>query len=203
MTILLLDDHPLFRAGLRLLLGTLGQGQDILEASNIKDALELVAAHPEIQLCFLDLQLHDEDGLQIIENFKTVAPDVLVVIVSASEETSIMRACLDAGAMSYIPKSATPEVLAEALQYVLAGSIYLPSQLIFEHKPIPTAPLVLTPRHKDVLKGLCLGLPTKSIARNLSLSDHTVKEYISNLFRILNVRNRTEAVIKATQLKLL
>jgi DNA-binding NarL/FixJ family response regulator len=79
--------------------------------------------------------------------------------------------------------------------------VYLPPNLYdFGYEP-EKLPCVLSPRQRDVLRGLCRGLPTKSIARDLSLSEHTVKEYIAAVFRLLNVHNRTEAVIKASEMK--
>lgn len=202
MKILLLDDHALFRAGMRLLLGTLGRDALTLEAETIAEALAITAEHPDLQLCLLDLNLRNENGLDALDRIKTAASDVAIVVVSSNDEAALIRQCLDVGAMSFIAKSAPPEVLAEALRYVLAGEIYLPAQLFDEHD-MELSPLVLSPRQRDVLRGLCRGLSTKSIARDLMLSDFTVKDYIASLFRLLNVHNRTEAVIKAGRLKLL
>jgi DNA-binding NarL/FixJ family response regulator len=101
--------------------------------------------------------------------------------------------------MSFIPKSVTPEILTHALQRVLAGAVYLPDQVVTTLQAAPPrAPL--TSRQLQVLNGLSRGLPTKLIARELELSEYTVKEYIANIFQALDVHNRTEAVIKASQL---
>ena len=203
MKILLLDDHALFRAGLRLLLSTLGRHSTTLEAGTIDEAMTIAIAHPDLQLCLLDLNLRNENGLMALAKIKSVAPDVAVVVVSSSDEPALVRTCLDAGAMSFISKSAEPEILAEALRHVLAGSVYLPHRLLDSESDAHEQAVTLSPRQRDVLRGLCRGLPTKSIARDLLLSDHTVKEYIAALFRLLNVHNRTEAVIKASRMKLL
>jgi len=201
MKILLLDDHALFRAGLRLLLGTIRHNLTTFEAGSINEAMAIIARHPDMQLCLLDLNLHNENGLLAMDQLKLAAPDMAVVVVSSSDDVSLIRKCLDAGAMSFISKSAAPETLAKALRYVLAGSVYLPPKLYdFGNEPEKSA-CVLSPRQRDVLRGLCRGLPTKSIARDLSLSEHTVKEYITAVFRLLNVHNRTEAVIKASEMK--
>lgn len=202
MKILLLDDHALFRAGLRLLLDTLGRYSTTLEAGTIDEALAIAIAHPDLQLCLLDLNLRNENGLTALARIKSAAPDVTVVVVSSSDDAALVRTCLDAGAMSFISKSAAPEVLAEALKHVLAGAIYLPPRMLDTEVDSSGPPITLSPRQRDVLRGLCRGLSTKSIARNLSLSDHTVKEYITAIFRLLKVHNRTEAVIKASRMKL-
>ena len=201
MKILIVDDHALFRAGLRLLLATIGQNVSCLEASNVNDALALLAEHADLQLCLLDLALKNEHGLEAIQKIKEIAPQVAVVVVSGADDSAIIRSCIDAGAMSFIPKSVAPEVLTKALQHVLSGAVYLPEQIVSALEDTQKRPL-LTPRQLQVLQCLNRGLPTKLISRELELSEHTVKEYIALVFQALGARNRTEAVIKASRLQL-
>ena len=202
MKILLIDDHALFRAGLRMLLATIDRDVVILEAATTREALALAEAHPDLRLCLLDLNLKNEHGLRALNRIREAASEVAIVIVSGTEEISTVHACIDAGAMSYIPKSVTPEVLTEALRQVLAGTIFLPPEISGGTDSDEAARPVLTPRQRDVLRALSRGLPTKSISRELSLSEHTVKEHITTIFRILGARNRTEAVIKASRFKM-
>jgi DNA-binding NarL/FixJ family response regulator len=199
--ILIVDDHALFRAGLRMLLGTIGQNVECLEAANVSDALALISQHTDIQLCLLDLALKNEHGLDAVQKIKETAPQVAVVVVSGADDSATIRSCIDAGAMSFIPKSVTPEVMTKALHHVLSGAVYLPEQIVSAMQGAPPRPL-LTPRQLQVLHCLSRGLPTKLISRELALSEHTVKEYIALVFQALGVRNRTEAVIKASQLRL-
>ena len=201
MELLLVDDHTLFRAGLRMLLRALDPGLLILEAGSMAEAVEQAREHPDLRLCLLDLRLQDGFGLRAIDAIREAAPQVAMVVVSGSESAATIRDCIDAGAMSYIPKSATPEVLTYALRRVLTGNFHLPEGVLpagEEDKPRP----VLSPRQRDVLRCLGRGLPSKLIARELGLSVHTVKEYISAIFTSLHARNRTEAVIKASRLDL-
>jgi DNA-binding NarL/FixJ family response regulator len=200
--ILIVDDHALFRAGLRMLLSTIGQNVHCLEAANAADALALIAQHADLQLCLLDLALKNEHGFQAIQKIKETAPQVAVVVVSGVDDSATIRSCIDAGAMSFIPKSVTPEVLTQALQHVLSGAVYLPEQIVSAMEDTPQRRPLLTPRQFQVLQCLSRGLPTKLISRELELSEHTVKEYIALVFQALGVRNRTEAVIKAGQLRL-
>ncbi len=202
MKILLVDDHALFRAGLRMLLATLDRSIEILEAATLAQAITLATAHPDLQLCLLDLSLRDEYGLRALSQIRAAAPEVAVVVVSGAEEVSTVRACIDAGAMSYIPKSAPPDVLTQAMRQVLAGSIFLPDGLLTDASLTQATRPVLTPRQRDVLRGLSRGLPTKSISRELALSEHTVKVHIAAVFHILGAHNRTEAVIKASRIDL-
>jgi DNA-binding NarL/FixJ family response regulator len=198
--ILLVDDHALFRAGLRMLLATLEEDIHCLEAATVAQALELVVQHPDLELCLLDLALKNELGFGVIQSIKDTAPQAAVIVVSGSEETATIRSCIDAGAMSFIPKSVTPQVLTHALRRVLTGAVYLPDQVVSALQS-PLEQLALSPRQLQVLHGLSRGLPTKLIARELNLSEHTVKEYIGAVFQALGVHNRTEAVIKASQLQ--
>jgi DNA-binding NarL/FixJ family response regulator len=200
--ILIVDDHALFRAGLRMLLSTIGQNVNCLEAEHAADALALIAQHSDLQLCLLDLALKNEHGFQAIQKIKETAPQVAVVVVSGVDDSATIRSCIDAGAMSFIPKSVTPEILTQALQHVLSGAVYLPEQIVSAMADTPQQRPLLTPRQFQVLQCLSRGLPTKLIARELQISEHTVKEYIALVFQALGVRNRTEAVIKAGQLRL-
>jgi DNA-binding NarL/FixJ family response regulator len=198
--ILIVDDHALFRAGLRMLLATIGQNVSCLECGSIDAALDCIAQHPDLTLCLLDLSLKNESGLGAIQKIKAAAPQVSIVIVSGADDSATIRSCIDAGAMSFIPKSVTPEVLTQALQHVLRGAVFLPEQIV---SALAESPAVnLTPRQSQVLNCLNRGLPTKLIARELELSEHTVKDHIAMLFQVLGASNRTEAVIKASRLRL-
>jgi DNA-binding NarL/FixJ family response regulator len=199
--ILLIDDHALFRAGLRMLLATIGHNVSCVEAGSITDALALLEHDPDVQMCLLDLALKNEHGLAAIQRIKEIAPRAAVVVVSGAEDSATIARCIDAGAMSFIPKSVSPEVLKYALQQVLAGAVYLPEQIISAIENQPPCPR-LTPRQLQVLRALSRGLPTKLIARELELSEYTVKDHIAVVFQALGARNRTEAVIKASQLHL-
>jgi two-component system nitrate/nitrite response regulator NarL len=199
--ILIIDDHALFRAGLRMLLATIGQNVNCLEAASVGEALALISKHPDISLCLLDLALKNEDGLTGIQRIKEASPTSAVVVVSGADDSATIRSCIDAGAMSFIPKSVTPEIMTKALHHVLSGAIYLPEQIVSALDEAPRRPL-LPPRQQQVLQCLSRGLPTKLISRELGLSEHTVKEYIALVFQALGAHNRTEAVIKASQLGL-
>ena len=202
MKTLLVDDHALFRAGLRMLLRTLRPDAVVVEAATVDDALAAAAAHPDLELCLLDLSLKGEHVLDALVRLRHAAPDVAVVIVSGTEEVATMHACIEAGAMSFIPKSVTPEVLLEALRRVMAGTVWLPDAMLAVEAPVaPQSPL-LTPRQLDVMRCLNRGLATKSISRELDLSENTVKEHIASIFRALGVHNRTQAVIQAGRLRI-
>lgn len=202
MKILVVDDHALFRAGLRLLLQSIEHDAEVLEASTLDEAIALTIAHPDLSICLLDLNLEGESGLDGLARLKQVAPDVAAVVVSAAHDPVTIHACLDVGAMSFVPKSMPPATLALAMREVLVGNVYLPPDVLAHARSSGTAAPTLSRRQHDVLRALGRGLPTKSIARELGLSEHTVKEYISALFSVLKVSNRTEAVVTASVLGL-
>jgi len=202
MKILLVDDHALFRAGLRMLLTTYHRDAVMFEAATITEALEVCAANADLQLCLLDLSLKTEDGLKSLARVAEAAPLAAIVVVSSTEDPVTICACLDAGAMSFIPKSAPPAVLAEALRQVLGGAVYLPAQVLTGTANLPERP-ILSARQHEVLRAVSRGLSNKLIAAELGLSESTVKEYLGLVFQALGVRNRTEAVIRAMQFRLL
>lgn len=205
MKVLLVDDHALLRAGLRLLVSTVLRRVEVLEADTLAAALESVKRNPGLSLCLLDLSLSDGRGLDGVRLFRDAAPEVAVVVVSASQDDETIRACLDAGAMSFVPKSMPPDALTKALRRVLAGHVFLPAPFL-SGAPSSTPSALhrpgLSPGQLDVLQALSRGLPTKSIARELNISDNTVKEHLTSLYQTLHVRNRTEAVVEAARLGL-
>lgn len=202
MKILVVDDHALFRAGLRLLLNNVDRDTAILEAGTLPEAVAALDANPDITLCLLDLSLEEVDGLDALEILKSGAPHVAFVVVSARFDAITIRAALNLGAMSYVPKSMPADTLVEALCRVLSGGVYLPDEVLVMVSAPAVKPM-LSPRQFDVLRALARGLPSKIIARELAISVYTVKEHIAAMFISLGVRNRTEAVIVASRLGLL
>jgi DNA-binding NarL/FixJ family response regulator len=201
MEILLVDDHALFRDGLRLLILTLMPEARLHEAESLDKALSLVRQHP-VSLCLLDLDLRKERGFPGISRISSVAPNVAIIVVSGSEDRPTVQACMEAGARSYIPKSVTSEKFRYALKQVMDGESFLPPGLEDLDPGMLSDFPKLTPRQQEVLYAMSRGLPTKRIARELSLSEYTVKDHISDLFRALGVTNRVEAVNKASRLYL-
>jgi DNA-binding NarL/FixJ family response regulator len=209
MKLLLVDDHGLFRGGLRLLLGAMQRDLDILEADSCGDALQLMQQHHDIRLCLIDLTLRGENGMSVIALLKEINPAVVTVIVSGDESPATIYAALDAGAMGYVPKSVSPEIMVQALQLVLAGGIYLPPSLIDAKRQESDASdgsnvkfSDLTERQLQVLQCLLRGWPNKLICRDLNISDNTLKGHLAAIYRTLDVKSRTQAVIEAGRMGL-
>lgn len=210
MKILIADDHALFRDGLRYVLARLGDdAAEIFEAKDGAEALALVAAHPDLDLVLLDLAMPGMDGIAGLRALRARSPSMPVVILSASEEPADIRLALDRGAMGFIPKSSSSEVMLSALRLVLAGGVYLPPAFLDRSRagkgPVVSATpslenLGLTARQTDVLRLLGQGKSNKEIARALELAEGTVKLHVSAVLRALDAVNRTQAVVAAARL---
>ncbi|MBE0622769.1 MAG: response regulator transcription factor [Burkholderiales bacterium] len=215
MKILLVDDHALLRGGMKFLLRSLDADLDMDEASNGAQALELVAAR-SYDLLLLDLKMPGLNGMDALAALRVAVPDTPLVVLSAEDDPAVVRAAIEGGAMGFIPKSSTPEVLIQALQLVLAHGVYLPSTALETANLVPAPERSseqtdagdgllpsLTPRQMEVLRCVIKGKPNKAIARELEVSEGTVKAHLSAVFQALGAHNRTEVVYAAAKLGLL
>jgi DNA-binding NarL/FixJ family response regulator len=210
MKILLADDHPLFREGVKHVLMQLGERVGIVDAHDYPSLFAQAAAHPDLDLVLADLYMPGMGGHEGIAEFRNQFPDTPLVIMTASESRADARRALASGALGYVLKSSPSHVMLDALIRVLDGGIYVP--LIMEgdeqtDDPISVMPLSkqgirLTTRQLEVLKLLLQGKPNKIIARELDLSEGTVKIHVAAIFRALGVTNRTEAAVAAQRFDL-
>lgn len=214
MNILIVDDHALFRGGLRLLLSDLDESVRFAEAGSVEEAL---ARPDDVQLVLLDLHLRGVSGRTALARIREDLPAAMVVVLSGEEDPRLIREAIDDGAAGFIPKASTPDVMIGALRLILAGGIYLPPQVLLPGwarahggaGPAMRSPAErdrvlgsLTPRQLDALTRAVRGMSNKLIARELGLSEGTVKQHLSAAFRVLDVSNRTEAVYAAAALGL-
>lgn len=221
MKILLIDDHPLFREGVALLLKPLVDGLQTWEAGSCEAAFELLAQRGAADLVLIDLGLPGLSGLEGLKRLRQEHPEVPVVVMSSADDKDTVLATLDAGAMGFIPKSSTSQVMLGALRLILAHGIYLPPSVFLAARAVTAASpaasmaatsvaapgrrpaeLGMTPRQADVLHLLLQGKPAKLIGRQLNLSLSTVKAHTSAVLRALNVTTRTQAVLAAGRLGL-
>ena len=201
MKLLVVDDHPLMRDGIVALLAQFGPDTVVLQAGDATSALAAIAAHADLDAVILDLGLPGMGGMRALTEFGRVRPDVPVVVVSASEDARDAREALAKGALGYVPKSAGQRTLLSAIRLVLEGELYVPPLLLSDPPPAgfesrgEAGPqrAALTDRQIEVLRRLSQGQPNKTIARELGLSEKTVKAHITAIFRALNVVNRTQA----------
>lgn len=210
ITLLVVDDHALFRGGMRLLLADLGVSARVLEADSVEAA---VAMDERPDLVLLDLHLCGLSGQLALSMIRERMPDATVVALSGEEDPGLIRATIEEGASGFIPKTSTPGVMIGALRLVLAGGVYLPPQVLRAdaapaiaagRAPVASAGVLesLTPRQVDALMLAIRGKSNKAIARDLCVSEGTVKQHLSAAFRVLGVDNRTQAVFAAARLGL-
>ena len=204
MKVLIADDHPLVRDALARTVRELEPEAQVVQAGDFEALLRL-ASEP-FDLALVDLNMPGLNGMLGLRRLRERVPTLPVVVASGQDDAATIRAVLAEGAAGFIPKSERPEVLLSALRLVLAGGVYVPARSLDVPAAPPTSPAaaaaLLTPRQRDVLRALSRGQPNKLIARELGLTEGTVKIHIAAILRALQARNRTEAVVRARELGL-
>ncbi|GHE41556.1 response regulator [Vulcaniibacterium thermophilum] len=210
-SLLIADDHPLFRAALR---GAAAEAvSDLLvhEADSLDGVLAVLEAEPDIDLVLLDLHMPGNHGLAGLAAVRAQYPGVAVVVVSANEDPRVVRRALDHGAAGYLPKSSSLEDLREAIRAVLACEQWLPpalraavarTQSASRDADLAARLASLSPQQFRVLTLVAQGLLNKQIADRLDVQERTVKAHLSAIFERLGVRNRTQASVVLRELEL-
>lgn len=212
MRVLVCDDHELFREGLRLLLQRLDPSMEVSLTGDCGAGVQL-AAHRPFDLVLMDWHMGGLSGGAALHAFREVAPFALLVVLSGDKSAALVRSVVDLGAVGFIPKDASPEALMLAMRTVAGGGVCLPGAVLaaphddglWHEQPAPPSRDVrqafpqLTERQADVLRSALRGLPNKLIARELGISDGTVKTHLSAVFRELDVQSRTEALYVAAK----
>lgn len=204
-TIIIADDHPLFRGALHQAIVSLMPDAHVLEANGMEDLSKTLGDERDVDLVLLDLAMPGVQGFSGLMYLRAQYPGVPVAIVSATEEPSIIRRAMDFGASAFIPKSLDIETIGAAIKVVLAGDSWVPPDVdLSASEDKETANLVrrlatLTPQQVRVLMMLSEGLLNKQIAYELSVSEATVKAHVSAILDKLGVDSRTQAVIVASK----
>jgi DNA-binding NarL/FixJ family response regulator len=201
--IALADDHPIVRCALVSALKSLGPNVSFIEAHDAASTLALAASR-ELDLLLMDLNMPGARGTDTVRDIRATAPLLPVAVISAEEDPRVVSALLAMGVCGFIPKSDSPNVIVSAVRLMLDGGIYVPPRLLRANGvtcslPISSAAkkLGITERQLEVVRLLARGEPNKLIARNLGVTEGTIKVHLLAIFRALNVRNRTAAVIAA------
>ena len=210
-TLLIADDHPLFRAALRQAArDALGDVQ-LFEAGALDDVLALLDAQPQVDLVLLDLHMPGNHGLAGLAAIRAQYPAVAVVVVSANDDPRVVRRALDHGAAGYLPKSSGLDELRDAIRSVLACEQWLPASLRAtvaraqssqQDTELAARLASLSPQQFRVLTLVAQGLLNKQIADRLDVQERTVKAHLSAIFERLGVRNRTQAGVVLRELEL-
>lgn len=208
MKVLIVDDHELFRSGLRLLLNELANDVEFYDTPDVERLDVLVKENPDLVL--LDYHLPDIDGADAIARIQENFPTAAIVVLSGDDRPNLIRAVLDRGAAGFIPKNSSKDLLVNALKLVLAGGIYLPPEALIEQEQpevqsdMTTAPdsvskdtvlSKLSLRQRETTLMAIRGATNKTIADKLNISEGTVKAHLSTAYKTLGVHNRTEALL--------
>lgn len=205
-TVLVVDDHPLFRRGVCELLALEPTIRVVGEAGTREEALELVRKC-EPDLTVLDLNIKGSSGVEILTKFKDEDPSRRVVILTVSDSGDDLMACIKAGADGYFLKDMEPERFLESLKETLEGRLIVDQSMVryltdlIRVKKVDVEPVRLTDREEDVLALIERGFTNKMIARELHISDGTVKGHVKHLLKKLGFQSRVEAAVWASQRK--
>lgn len=203
-TVLLVDDHPVVRSGLRAVLDTGDRIRIVGEAATGEEALSLAdRLHPDVVLC--DLRLGDGiDGIQTTVALRALDPAPAVLILTTFDQDAEILGAVEAGAAGYLLKDASPEAIIDALTRAAAGETFLAPELasrVMRRMSRPTPKL--TARELDVLRLLAQGATNQEIARALFVTEATVKTHLAHIFLKLDVDNRSRAIAVARDAELL
>ena len=199
--ILVVDDHPLIIAAVQGVLTGSGVASAVDQASSLSDARIKLRNPDGYQLVVLDLGLSDSQGMNGLLTLREDFPDVPVIILTSDSSIETVTAAFENNARGFVVKGESPHVLVSAVRTVLSGGTHIPERSGVSLPPSPQ-PKALSPRKLDVLRLLLEGLPNKTIASRLGLSENTIKVHVAGIYAELNVHNRVQAVMRARQLGL-
>ena len=206
-TIIVADDHPLFRAALTQAIATQVDGADVLEAEHLQHLEHQMRS--EVDLVLLDLHMPGANGFSGLIYLRTHCPSVPVVVVSGNEQPSVIHRAMHFGAAGFIPKSSSMTDIIDAVKTILNGGQWVPADLPAADQAMDAQDskfadqlASLTPQQFKVMVMLTEGLLNKQIAYELSVSEATIKAHVTAILRKLGVYSRTQAVIMAGRLRI-
>ncbi len=206
LTVLIADDHPVFRKGLRTLLSMMPEAELAGEATNGEEAI-LLAEKLQPDVILMDLQMPGIGGLEAIRQIVQTSPHIRILVVTMFEDDDTVFAALRAGARGYVLKDMEDEGVTRAIRAAGSGeAIFSPAiaermMKFFSARPALPASIFpeLTESERSVLALMAQGANNETIAQQLSFTNKTVRSYVSNIFSKLQVADRAQAIIKARQ----
>jgi DNA-binding NarL/FixJ family response regulator len=203
--IIIVDDHPLFRAALRQTLSGSDAEMRVEEAGDLSALTAALEVDRDCDLVLLDLNMPGAHGISGLLLLRAQYPEVPVMIISAVEDQKVIRRTFELGAAGYLPKSVGPADIRSAIDTVLKGELSIPDGFSLtgddEQSAFVRRLSTLTPQQIRVLMMLSDGLMNKQIAYELSISEATVKAHVSSILQKLDVDSRTQAVIAASKIE--
>lgn len=201
--ILLVDDHPLVRDGLRARLETIPHFNVVGEAGNAAEALKH-AATLKIDLVLMDINLGGMNGIELTGRLNSLHPEIAILMLSMHDKAEYVMQAIQAGARGYVLKDAPAQDIITAIETVMSGGIYYSAGLAKQlARPVSPA-LLLTPREREVLQCIATGRSNKHIARDLNLSVRTVETHRLNIKRKLGIEGQADLIrfaLEQTQIR--
>ena len=215
ISLMLVDDHPLFRQGLRRVLEAEKDMEVIIEVADGDEALH-IAKQLSPDVVIMDINLPGMNGLQVTRELKTVMPEIAVIMLTAYHDDEQIFHAVRAGAAAYFPKDVTPRRLVEAIRQVVQGNYVIDDEVL--GKPEVASWLLqqfdqvayvdgipndmftpLSPREMEILQHIARGRSNKEVAYELGISRQTVKNHMTSILRKLAVNDRTQAALYAVR----
>ena len=220
MKILIADDHELFLKGLEMVLSDYDSEWKIVSAKSYTEIFSILKEDTDFNLVLTDLAMPGSRWLDAIKSIHESLPDTPIIILSAVFDKEVVQKTIENGAAGYIPKTSSNAVIISAINLVLSGGVYIPPELLQSTnqnefdllKQVESLPpaqnvaekvKILSPRQIDVIRLISKGKSNKQIAYELGLTEGTVKLHVTAILKLLNVYNRTGAVVEATKLGLI
>ena len=220
MKILIADDHELFLKGLEMILSDYSPEAELFKAKDYTEMFGIIEKQQDFSLILTDLAMPGAQWLEALQKIHDLLPETPIIILSAVFDREIVQKTIDIGAAGYIPKTSSNAVILSAINLVLSGGVYIPIELlkeaqedefdmlkqvekVSENQDIKDKVKILSQRQVEVLKLIAKGQSNKQIAYELGLTEGTVKLHVTAILKLLNVYNRTGAVVAATHLGLL
>lgn len=210
--VLMVDDHALFRDGMRYVLQQLADEVEVIDSGNFADGMKQAASNPDLDLALLDLHMPGSDGVRSILAFHQSNPSIPLVVVSGSDQREDIERVMEYGAMGFISKMSSSKIMLAALRMVMDGGVYLPPQLlqqamigldqgvVADRRSDRANKNGLTARQMQTLQYLAEGLSNKEISNKMNLAEGTVKIHTAAVYQALRVSSRLEAVNAARRL---
>lgn len=198
--VLIVDDHPIVRQGMEMLLGVQDDIEVVGVAENGQEAVEFVTIQPP-DVVLMDLNMPQLNGIDATKQIRALSPHTQIIVLTSHHQDAMVFPAIKAGALSYMLKSAKPAEVVDAIRAASRGESRLhprvARRLMQEVSGTRVSAETLTTRELEVLKQIAKGNDNKTIARNLVVSEKTVKTHVSNILSKLHLDDRTQVAIYA------